>query len=180
MKHRDILLGLLVVALVGLGVYWARGRSVTPGGSPAGAASAPPAAGSVAGAAADDRLPDASLQDAAVDLGDVRIVLSLEPKPPVAFAKLRARVQARTTGEGGARTPIESGQVSFEMTMPMGDHRYSLVPGPDGWQEAEVVLPLCVSGDRRWFATVEGVVAGRPRVARFQLRLVQPHTESSR
>jgi hypothetical protein len=31
--------------------------------------------------------------------------------------------------------------VSFEMTMPMGDHRYALVPGEEGWLEAAVVLP---------------------------------------
>ena len=58
--------------------------------------------------------------------------------------------------------------------MPMGDHRYSLVPAADGWQEAEVVLPLCPSGKRRWFATVEGTVAGQPRTARFRLDLTPP------
>jgi hypothetical protein len=171
MKNRDLLLGLVVLALVGLGVYWARGRAVTPessqtaGPSPASSAVSP---------------PDVARSDGTVDLGDVRIVLSLEPKPPVAFAKFRARVQARTSGEGGAPTPLESGRVYFEMAMPMGDHRYSLLPAADGWHEADVVLPLCVSGDRRWFATVEGIVAGRPRAARFQFSVAPPRTESSR
>jgi hypothetical protein len=70
--------------------------------------------------------------------------------------------------------PLEAGRISFEMSMPMGDHRYSLVPAADGWQEAEAVLPLCGSGNRRWFATVEGTVAGRPISARFQLDLTPP------
>jgi len=69
---------------------------------------------------------------------------------------------------------LEGGRISFEMTMPMGDHRYSLVPGDDGWQEAEVTLPRCMSGKRRWYATVEGTVAGRPRSARFRLDLSAP------
>jgi hypothetical protein len=42
---------------------------------------------------------------------------------------------------GGSPVVLEGGRVSFEMSMPMGDHRYSLVPGADGWQEAAVVLP---------------------------------------
>jgi len=168
MKHRDVVLGLVVLALVGLGVYWARGRSVTPKHSQAAPASAAVSP------------PDVTRSDGTVDLGDVRIVLSLDPKPPVAFAKFRARAQARTSGEGGGPTPLESGRVYFEMAMPMGDHRYSLPPAADGWHEADVVLPLCASGDRRWFATVEGVVAGRPRVARFQLSLAPPRTESSK
>ncbi len=67
-----------------------------------------------------------------------------------------------------------NGRISFEMTMPMGDHRYSLVPAADGWQEAEVVLPVCGSGHRRWFATFEGTVAGQPRTARFLLDLTPP------
>jgi hypothetical protein len=93
------------------------------------------------------------------------------PNPPVAFAKTRVRVRAEV---GGAPVVLDGGRVSFEMSMPMGDHRYVLVPGEDGWQEADVVLPLCPSGKRRWFATVEGTVAGRPRTARFRLDLEPP------
>jgi hypothetical protein len=69
---------------------------------------------------------------------------------------------------------LESGRISFEMTMPMGDHRYSLIPADEEWQTADVLLPLCSSGTRRWFATVEGTVAGRPRTARFRLDLAVP------
>jgi hypothetical protein len=180
MKDRDLAFGLVVLALVGLGVYWARGRAVTPEHSQTAAPTTVRAAGDAAPAPSGVSPPDVTRSDATVDLGDVRLVLSLEPKPPVAFAKFRARVQARTSGEGGAPTPLESGRVYFAMTMPMGDHRYSLLPAADGWHEADVVLPLCASGDRRWFATVEGIVAGRPRVARFQLSLSRPPTESSR
>ena len=64
--------------------------------------------------------------------------------------------------------------VSFEMKMPMGDHRYTLVAGTDGWQQAEVVLPFCPSGNPRWYAIVEGTVAGTPVTARFRLDLTTP------
>jgi hypothetical protein len=53
------------------------------------------------------------------------------------------RVRAKSAG---VAVPLEGAQVSFEMTMPMGDHRYSLVAGQDGWLEAETVLPRCMSG----------------------------------
>ena len=106
-------------------------------------------------------LPDVTLADGTVDLEGVRITLSLSPQPPVAFAKMRVRVRAASTAAADKLLTLEGGRVSFEMSMPMGDHRYSLVPGADGWQEADVVLPLCPSGKRRWYATVEGTVAGR-------------------
>lgn len=162
MKHRDLLLGLLVVALVGLGVYWARNRQTAPSGASA--------AGSAA-AAPRVPAPDVTATDGSVDLGDARIVMSIAPRPPVAFRAFRARVRV----EGAAA--LDSGRVYFEMTMPMGDHRYSLRAAADGWHEADVVLPLCASGDRRWFASVEGMVAGRPRVARFEFTLAPPGPE---
>jgi hypothetical protein len=147
-------LGVVVLGLVLAGAIWARGRSQ-------------PAAATSAGAA----VPDVTLADRAVDLGDVRIVLSVAPRPPLAFTATRCRVRAES---GGVTLPIEDGRLSFAMTMPMGEHRYRLVPGTDGWQEAAVVLPLCPSGTRRWFATVDGTIAGRPRSGRFQLELAPP------
>jgi hypothetical protein len=69
---------------------------------------------------------------------------------------------------------LEQGRISFEMTVPMGDHRYALVVGDDGWLETTVVLPFCPSGSPRWYANVEGVVDGRPRAARFRLDLARP------
>jgi len=180
MKHRDVLLGLLVVALVGLGVYWARTRSVTPDPLQNADAPAARAAGDAVRAPSAASPPDVTRSDGAVDLGRVHIRLALDPKPPVAFATFRARVQARTGGEGGAPTPLENGRVWFEMAMPMGDHRYSLVTGPDGWQEAEVVLPRCPSGRRTWFATVEGTMAGRPLTARFRFDLAPPGRDPSK
>ena len=94
--------------------------------------------GAPAPAADDEALPDVTLADGSADIGGVRITLSVSPNPPVAFATTRVRVRAEANGSPVA---IENGRVSFEMVMPMGDHRYSLVSGEDGWQEAAVVLP---------------------------------------
>jgi hypothetical protein len=55
--------------------------------------------------------------------------------------------------------------------MPMGDHRYSLLPAGEGWQQVEAVLPLCPSGNRRWFGDLDLQVAGRARKARFAFDL---------
>jgi len=129
---------------------------------------APLAPGAVSG---DEALPDVTLADGSVSSGNVRITLALAPQPPVAFAKTRVRVR---TEVNGSLAVLEGGTISFEMTMPMGDHRYSLVAGQNGWQEADVALPRCMSGNRRWYATVEGTVAGQPRSARFRLDLASP------
>ena len=170
MKLRETLLGLVVLAALGGGVWWARGRSAAER-APAAAPDAP-AAGAATGPAAPDlaSLPDVTLADASVDLGDVRLVLSPD-RPIVAFSKVRFRARAESNG---AALPLEEGRLSFEMTMPMGDHRYTLLPAAGGWHEAEVVLPLCKSGTKTWYATLEGKVGGAPVSARYRLDLTPP------
>jgi hypothetical protein len=121
-------------------------------------------------------VPDVTVADGTVELGDVRVTLSVTPRPPLAFAKLRFRVRVESAG---APLPLDGGRISFEMKMPMGEHRYTLVPGDDGWLEAEVVLPFCKSGNPRWYAVVDGTVAGRPIVARFRLDLTRPASASA-
>jgi hypothetical protein len=128
MNIKSTLLGIAVLAVLAAGAWWARSPS-----SPAGTA---PAA--VKPASGDDDVPDVTLGAARVDAGGVGITLSLSPNPPVAFAKTRVRVRAES---GGAPVLLDGGKVSFEMVMPMGDHRYSLVAGEEGWLEAAVVLP---------------------------------------
>lgn len=165
MKLRETLLGLLVLAAVLGGVWWARSRSDAKNAPAAGSPAAPEAA-----PVDPATLPDATLADASVDLGDVRLVLSAD-RPVVAFAKARFRVRAE---KDGSAVPIGDGRLSFEMAMPMGDHRYSLVGGEDGWHVAEVVLPMCKSGKRTWFATLEGNVGGTPVTARWRVDLTPP------
>ena len=155
MNIKSTLLGIAVLAVLAAGAWWARAPS-------------PTAPAALAQASGSDDLPDVTLAAATADTGGVRITLSLTPNPPVAFATFRTRVRAESAG---SVVSLEGARVSFEMTMPMGDHRYSLVPGDDGWQEAEAILPRCMSGNRRWYTTVEGIVAGRPRTARFRLDL---------
>jgi len=170
MRIKEILLGLVVLGLVLTGVFWVRLRPLPSQGAAAGqAASAPASTGRAS--SHDEAVPDVTVTDGVNDLGDVRVTLSVTPRPPVAFENNRFRVRAESNG---APLALEGGRISFEMTMPMGEHRYTLVPGGDGWQEAEVVLPTCQSGKRRWYATVEGTVAGRSRTARFRLDLAPP------
>ena len=161
MSIKSTLLGIAVLAVLAAGAWWARPPSLF----------APTSPGAMHPASGDDDRPDVTLAAASVDSGGVKITLSLSPNPPVAFAKTRVRVRAEADGSPVA---IENGRVSFEMTMPMGDHRYSLVRGSDGWQEAEVVLPRCPSGRTGWFAIVEGTAAGQPRTARFRFDLAPP------
>ena len=152
MRLRETLLGLAVLGLVLCGVFGARGRA-----TPVRAA-----------VAAGDELPDATFRDAVAELDGVTLTLSVDPRPAVAFSSHRWRVRAVVRG---VAVPMENGRLTFEMVMPMGDHRYRLVPVADGWHEAEVVLPSCPSSKRRWFATLDGTIAGGHRTARFRIDL---------
>ena len=173
---KNTLLGILVLALVAGGVYWTRvvhAPQATPATSAAEGAPTSSDAHRMATAASDAMLPDITTGEASVNAGDVRITLSVEPRPPVAFQTNRFRVRAESAN---GPVVLENGRIYFEMTMPMGDHRYELVPGADGSQEADVVLPMCGSGNPRWYATVEGTVAGEPRRVRFKLDLAKSGT----
>jgi hypothetical protein len=174
MKHTQTMAGILVVVLLGAGVYWARTRNASVRATPtAGAAgSITPMAGAHGAAlTSDEALPDLSKAEASAMSGGVMLIASLDPQPPVAYARFTMRVRAEVDGKPVA---IEGGKVWFEMVMPMGDHRYTLVSGPAGVQQAEVTLPMCKSGNPRWFANFEGAVAGQPRRARFRLDLTPP------
>lgn len=152
MRLREILLGLAVAGLVAGGVFWARGRTALPESSaPAGA-----------------ELTDVTRADAVVRFDDLALTIGVEPRPAAAFTPHRWRLRAVRRG---APLPIEEGRLRFEMAMPMGEHRYTLVAAGDGWQEAEVILPSCPSGQRRWFANFEGSIGGVPRQARVQIDL---------
>lgn len=161
MRLRETLLGLAVLGLVLGGVFWSRGGTF-------------PSRAAGPAALAGDELPDVTALDAAVERDDVILVFSVVPRPARAFAGHRWRVRAL---KGLEAQPIEQGRLSFEMVMPMGDHRYELLAGAAGWWEAEVVLPSCPSGKRRWFAAFEGKVAGVSRRARVRLDLAAPGTK---
>jgi hypothetical protein len=101
----------------------------------------------------------------------VRIVVSAGLRPLLAFARNRFRFRAEA---GGAPVALADAVVTFTMAMPMGDHRQALVPASDGGQYAEAVLPLCPSGERRWFGRLDFTLAGRARSARFAFDLAAP------
>jgi len=153
LRFGETVVGLAVVVAIAAASLAVRQRQAARDGSPA----------------AD--VPDVSRRDATLDLGDVRIVVSAGPRPLLAFARNRFRFRAEA---GGAPVALAEAVVSFTMAMPMGDHRHVLVLAPDGWQEAEAVLPLCPSGNRRWFGRLDFTVAGQARSARFAFDLAEP------
>lgn len=53
-------------------------------------------------------------------------------------------------------TPAERVRASFSMEgMDMGFNLYELRPGVDGVYQAQVTLPVCVSGRREWIMTLD-------------------------
>lgn len=160
-RGAETVLGLAVAAALAAAVLVVRERHAARDTSPQAAPGGAPAAG----------VPDVSRADATLDLGDVRIAVSAGPRPLLAFSRNRFRFRADSAGAPAA---LGGAVVSFTMAMPMGDHRHPLVPAPDGWHEAEAVLPLCPSGKRRWFGTLDVTLAGRARSARFAFDLQTP------
>lgn len=116
-------------------------------------------------------LADVSREDAVLDLGDVRVAVSAGPRPLLAYARNRFRFRAE---RDGAPAVLDGAVLSFTMTMPMGEHRHPLAAAPGGWQEALAALPLCPSGKRRWFGTLDFTLEGRPRSLRFAFDLQPP------
>jgi hypothetical protein len=115
--------------------------------------------------------PDVSREDAVLDLGDVRLAVSAGPRPLLAYARNRFRFRAE---RDGAPVVLDGAVLSFTMTMPMGEHRHPLVAAPGGGQETLAALPLCPSGKRRWFGTLDFTLDGRPRSLRFAFDLEPP------
>lgn len=115
--------------------------------------------------------PDVSREDAVLDLGDVRVAVSAGPRPLVAYARNRFRFRAE---RDGGPVVLDDAVLKFTMTMPMGEHRHPLVASPGGWQEALAALPLCPSGKRRWFGTLDFALGGRARSLRFAFDLQPP------
>lgn len=169
MKNREVVIGIIVVALLVGAVLWLRAC-----GDPRRDADPDAATGAIG---ATETLPDLTTGEIHVSAGDVRIVLSVTPHPPRVFEENRFRVRAEDV-DGGMLT-IDDARLSFEMAMPMGEHRYSLVPADGGSYEAAVVLPQCASGDRQWYGTFDGTVAGRPRSLRFVFDLAAPGSRPS-
>ena len=143
------LAGLALVAVLGVGMWLANRDPGAPGaqvGEP----------------------PDISVADGAVTVGDVLFRVGVTSRPIQAFQPVRYRVRAERAGRP---VGLEGAQLSFTMSMNMGDHRHALGPAADGWREAEVVLPACASGHKRWYGDVAATLDGRPFAARFQFDL---------
>lgn len=151
---RRTVLGVLVLALLVGGGLWVRERQAIKTG---GAAQVAP--------------PDVTRADAVVDTDNVRVTLSLSPRPLTGFKKFKTRVRLEARSLLSGTPVLQNPRISFEMAMPMGENRYTLKSTPDGWLEAEVLLPSCGSGDPQWFAIVEGTRDGKPLTVRFKFDL---------
>ncbi|MEI6667109.1 MAG: hypothetical protein WCP29_03060 [Acidobacteriota bacterium] len=174
---KSTILGLVVLGLLVAGGYWAR-RIDAPDSTYFPRA----VACSMGRASQADQPPDITRGDCYADLDDVRFFVSVTPQPPIAFAMFTIRVTAVALAPDASGPPqparqpltIDGGRVRFEMSMPMGTHRYSLARSSEGSYQAGVVLPMCPSGDSWWTATIEGDVANRPRSVRLRFQLARP------
>ncbi len=157
-RSRRLVWGALVPVLAtALYLVWMQGRGALPAGDPG-----------TAGLGATD-LTGADITVVAADLF-VQVAAPARPLRAFSTNRLLFRVARQADGADPV-TPVDP-VVSFAMTMPMGDHRYALVPAPTpGWYQADVVLPACPSGSRRWFGTLEFTAAGQPRRAQFAFDL---------
>ena len=106
----------------------------------------------VAGAVGEGVHCDAGTRGCGSDVGDLRIVLELAPRPPVPLKELDAAVRLT---RGGA--PVAEAEVAVELSMPgmyMGETRIALRADGDGRYAGRGALLRCASGRRDWVAEV--------------------------
>jgi hypothetical protein len=147
-----VFIGPLVALAMSLGCSQAPQQPAA--NTPQPTASQPPAGGA-----------DVTTSDASVDVGAVRVTLSVTQRPIVASEKRRFCVR---TEVDAIQVDLTKGTLSFDTDPPAGANRYALAETPDGCYSADVTLPASPSGATRWYATVEGVVDEHPLSARFQ------------
>jgi nitrogen fixation protein FixH len=105
-----------------------------------------------AGAVGEGVHCDAGAKSCASDVGDLRIVFDLSPRPPLPLSELEAAVGLT---RGGA--PVSGAEVAVLLSMPgmyMGENRIRLPASGHGRYAGKGVLLRCASGRRDWVAEV--------------------------
>ena len=121
-------------------------------------------------AMSDGAMPDVTRGEASMNVGDARVTLAVEPGPPVAFRENRFRVRVESAS---GPMSLEDGRISFEMKMPMGDHRYSLVAGRTGGRRRRSCSPSARAAIRGGTPPSKARSAGEPYTARFRFDLAK-------
>jgi nitrogen fixation protein FixH len=105
-----------------------------------------------AGAVGEGIHCDVGAKACASEVGDLRIVLDLSPRPPLPLKELEAGVRLT---RGGA--PVSGAEVAVLLSMPgmyMGENRIPLPASGDGRYAGQGVLMRCASGRGDWVAEV--------------------------
>lgn len=148
------------------------GGAIACGGPSGGEGTQGTAAGAPAGeepASASERADvggavDVTASDMSVDVGQVRIMLSIAQRPLVAGETERFCVRAEIDG---IPFDLADGHLSLAPAGSAREERHALVES-EGCYAADVVLPQAEGGTTRYYATVEGTVDEQPVTARFQ------------
>jgi hypothetical protein len=168
MKHKDLLLGLLLAAALAAGVFLARGGEPPP--PPAAQARTTPPTD--APPPADASPPDITAAEVRASLGGLVVRVDVPARPILAYVDNVYRFRFERAGQGGQPLSLDGGQVSFTMKMNMGHHVYRLVPAPDaGWYQVTAALPVCASGGRRWFGDLGFEIEGEAHALRYAFDL---------
>jgi hypothetical protein len=107
---------------------------------------------------------DVTASDMSVDVGQVRIMLSIAQRPIVAGETERFCVRAEIDG---IPFDLADGSLSLAPAGSTREERHALVES-EGCYAADVVLPPAEGAATRYYATVQGVVEEQPVTARFQ------------
>jgi nitrogen fixation protein FixH len=101
---------------------------------------------------------DVGTRPCAANVGDLRVVLELAPRPPLPLKALSTVVQLT---RNGAPVAVTDAVVELSMSgMFMGDNRVVLRPQGEGRYVGEGVLLRCASGRRDWVAEVVARLPG--------------------
>ena len=125
-----------------------------------------------AGAVGEGIHCDVGAKACASDVGDLRIVLDLAPRPPLPLKEVEAAVGLT---RGGA--PLAGADVAVDLSMPgmfMGENRIALRADGQGRYAGKGALLRCASGRRDWVAeVVVRLPGGREARARFPFQAAE-------
>ena len=175
MGRRDLLVGVVVVGAMVAAMYLTRqhqGTKQATGGRAGGETTVAPGMASPL-APGGLNVPNLSVADARLETDDVSVQVEAMARPILAFRQNRLLFRFEGIGNAaGQLVSVQAPTLSFAMEMDMGKHRYALVPAArEGWLQADVVLPACPSGGRRWYGDLSFRAGGRQLRTRFQFDL---------
>lgn len=168
MKKLKLFIGLLVVAGLAAGIYFAYAARTAQGDGPPGEEAERGEEGEGDGVVV---FPHVTGQDGSFVTDEITVQVKIDTRPIKASEENRYRFSF--IAEIGEALSLDEGVLKFSMEgMDMGRHNYVLQPDEeDGWYVVEAAIPACPSGGTLWHGTLEFTIDGARHEGGFSFDL---------